>query len=91
MDKIVAAFQITWGIIRNTYYRVIDALDIFWKGMLAIFLALGIIMVVVMSVLIKVIGGKSGKNFMQQQKNLGKINGFIEEMMEGQKIVKVQL
>lgn len=48
MDKIVAAFQITWGIIRNTYYRVIDALDIFWKGMLAIFLALGIIMVVVM-------------------------------------------
>ena len=48
-----------------------------------------IIMVIVMSVLIKVIGGKSGKNFMQQQKNLGMINGFIEEMMEGQKVVKV--
>jgi hypothetical protein len=48
MDKIVASLQITWGIVRNTYYRVIDALDIFWKGMLAIFLALGIIMVVIM-------------------------------------------
>ena len=48
-----------------------------------------IIMVVVMSAVIKVIGGKSGKNFMQQQKNLGRINGYIEEMMEGQKVVKV--
>ncbi len=48
MDKIVAALQITWGIVRNTFNRVIDALDIFWKGMLAIFLALGIIMVVIM-------------------------------------------
>ncbi len=48
-----------------------------------------VIMVVVMSAVIKVIGGKSGKNFMQQQKNLGRINGYIEEMMEGQKVVKV--
>ncbi len=31
----------------------------------------------------------SGKNFVAQQKNLGEINGFIEEMMTGQKVVKV--
>ena len=31
----------------------------------------------------------SGRNFVAQQKNLGKLNGFIEEMMTGQKVVKV--
>ncbi len=31
----------------------------------------------------------SGKNFVAQQRNLGAINGFIEEMMTGQKVVKV--
>ena len=33
--------------------------------------------------------GRSGKYFMEQQKNLGKLNGYIEEMMKGQKVVKV--
>ncbi|WP_234123940.1 ABC transporter ATP-binding protein [Clostridium hydrogenum] len=37
----------------------------------------------------KFIGGKSGKYFGLQQKDLGMINGYIEEMMEGQKVVKV--
>ncbi|MGN0513200.1 MAG: ABC transporter ATP-binding protein [Lachnospiraceae bacterium] len=37
----------------------------------------------------KKVAGLSGKYFMEQQKNLGAINGFIEEMMEGQKVVKV--
>ena len=32
---------------------------------------------------------RSGKNFIAQQKNLGKLNGFIEETMTGQKVVKV--
>ena len=31
----------------------------------------------------------SGKNFVAQQKNIGALNGFIEEMMTGQKVVKV--
>ncbi|WP_026503913.1 ABC transporter ATP-binding protein [Butyrivibrio sp. NC3005] len=31
----------------------------------------------------------SGKNFVAQQKNLGKLNGYIEEMMTGEKVVKV--
>lgn len=35
------------------------------------------------------IGGQAGKYFVAQQKNLGKINGYIEEMISGQKVVKV--
>lgn len=35
------------------------------------------------------IGGKSGKYFGMQQKNLGALNGYVEEMMEGQKVIKV--
>ena len=35
------------------------------------------------------LAGLSGKYFMEQQKNLGIVNGYIEEMMEGQKVVKV--
>lgn len=37
----------------------------------------------------KFIGGKSRKYFGLQQKDIGKLNGYIEEMMEGQKVVKV--
>ena len=35
------------------------------------------------------VGSKSGKYFMQQQKDIGAVNGYIEEMMSGQKVVKV--
>lgn len=35
------------------------------------------------------IGGKSGKYFAKQQKSLGETNGYIEEMINGQKVVKV--
>lgn len=35
------------------------------------------------------VSSRSGKNFVAQQKNLGRVNGFIEEMMTGQKVVKV--
>ena len=38
---------------------------------------------------IKFIGGRSSRYFMKQQQNIGKVNGYIEEMMEGQKVVKV--
>jgi ATP-binding cassette subfamily B protein len=46
-------------------------------------------MVVVMLVVSRKLAGLSGKYFVEQQKNLGIINGYIEEMMEGQKVVKV--
>lgn len=35
------------------------------------------------------LGGKSITYFTEQQRNLGKVNGYIEEMLEGQKVVKV--
>lgn len=37
----------------------------------------------------KVIGGKSAKYFMAQQRSVGQVEGYIEEMMNGQKVVKV--
>nr|WP_295278834.1 ABC transporter ATP-binding protein [uncultured Blautia sp.] len=46
-------------------------------------------MVGVMLFASKNLAGLSGKYFMEQQKNLGIVNGYIEEMMEGQKVVKV--
>lgn len=48
-----------------------------------------LVMIALMLYLTKVIGGKSGINFRNQQIRLGAINGYIEEMMEGQKVVKV--
>ena len=46
-------------------------------------------MVVLILFIVKIVGGKSGKYFIHQQKDLGNVNGYIEEMMEGQKVVKV--
>ena len=37
----------------------------------------------------KFIAGKSGKYFLKQQNSLGHVNGFIEEMINGQKVIKV--
>jgi len=38
---------------------------------------------------VKKIGGNSAKYFMRQQKSIGKTEGFVEEMMAGQKVIKV--
>ncbi len=46
-------------------------------------------MIGVMLVVTSKIAGKSAIYFREQQKDLGKVNGYIEEMMEGQKVVKV--
>lgn len=45
--------------------------------------------VVLIFQLIKVIGSKSVKAFRENQKSVGALNGFIEEMIEGQKVIKV--
>lgn len=45
--------------------------------------------VAVMTVLIKKVGGSSAKFFIKQQNALGKVEGFVEEMMYGQKVIKV--
>ncbi len=47
------------------------------------------IAIAVMFYTIKVIGGKSGMYFGLQQRDIGKLNGYVEEMMEGQRVVKV--
>ena len=46
-------------------------------------------MVAVILFVSKTLAGKSGRYFIQQQKDLGAVNGYIEEMMDGQKVVKV--
>ena len=48
-----------------------------------------IIMVFIMFAIVRVIAGRSGKFFAEQQKVLGQVNGFVEEHIEGQKVVKV--
>ena len=50
---------------------------------------LTIAMVIVMLLFSGKIAGLSGSNFVRQQKSIGRVNGYIEEMMEGQKVVKV--
>lgn len=50
---------------------------------------LTLVMVVVVMLVTKNLASKSGKYFVAQQADLGKENGFIEEMMKGQKVVKV--
>ena len=50
---------------------------------------LTLVMVAVMFIVSGKIGGKSSKYFTAQQDDLGKVNGYIEEMMNGQKVVKV--
>lgn len=51
--------------------------------------AVSLTMVALMMVVTRKVAGLSGKYFVKQQKNIGKVNGYIEEMMEGQKVVKV--
>ena len=55
-----------------------------WQLTLIVMLA-----VVLMLIIVKALGGKSAYYFMRQQKALGALNGYIEEMINGQKVVKV--
>ncbi len=48
-----------------------------------------IVMIVVITLITKFVAGTSGKYFRKQQKALGAVNGNIEEIMKGQKVVKV--
>ena len=61
-------------------------------SMVALSPVLTILAVVVIGIMIavtKAIGGNSGKYFVRQQKSLADVTGFIEERMNGQKVVKV--
>ena len=48
-----------------------------------------IVMILVLTKIVKYIASISGKNFKKQQENVGIMNGYIEEIMSGQKVVKV--
>lgn len=47
-----------------------------------------IAMLIIMFVIVRFLGSRSKKNFVAQQAAVGKLNGYIEEMTEGQKVVK---
>ncbi len=55
-----------------------------WQLTIVVFFTLAIMLLV-----IKFVGGNSAKYFIAQQQSVGKLNGFIEEMSNGQKVVKV--
>lgn len=48
-----------------------------------------VLMIYLMFMFVRVIGGRSANYFKQQQQELGRVNGYIEEMIEGQKVIKV--
>ena len=50
---------------------------------------IAILMLVIMMLITKAIAGRSGRFFKARQDSVGKVNGYIEEMREGQKVVKV--
>ena len=52
-------------------------------------MCVSVIMIAIMLITTKKISSKSGKYFVKQQKAVGALNGFVEEMMSGQKVVKV--
>ncbi len=59
---------------------------LYFSVWLAIIVVCGVLLI---SLITKLIGGRSSKYFVAQQKAIGKAEGFIEEMMNGQKVVKV--
>ena len=50
---------------------------------------LTLVMVAITTFVTKTFAGRSSRYFLAQQKDIGKVNGFIEEMLNGQKVVKV--
>lgn len=48
-----------------------------------------VVMIIVMTVTVRRLGAKSVSNFIKRQQAIGRMNGYIEEMIEGQKVVKV--
>ncbi len=55
-----------------------------------IYLTLVVIAMVILMIFVsRYLGGNSSRFFVKQQEDIGKVNGYIEEMMEGQKVVKV--
>ena len=70
---------------------VITIISVF-VSMIILNVPLTLLTLVMVAIMIKgssYVAGNSGKYFVKQQEDLGAVNGYIEEMMEGQKVVKV--
>ena len=77
--------------IPQVFSSVVTMVAVFF-AMLAtnIYLTLVVLAMVVLMVFVsRYLGGNSSRFFVKQQEDIGKVNGYIEEMMEGQKVVKV--
>ncbi len=70
------------GIIATSVFFIM----LWYSVWMTIIVVLGVFCIVLVS---KKFGGGSAKYFMRQQKSIGKAEGFIQEMMTGQKVVKV--
>ena len=76
------------GDIMSMYTNDVDTL----RHMIILSVPLTLVSIVMVMLVVwasKTAASKSGKFFVAQQKNIGALNGFIEEMMDGQKVVKV--
>lgn len=57
---------------------------------LSVWLTLFVVVFVALMMLVtKFIGGRSGRYFVKQQSSIGQVNGYVEEMIHGQKVIKV--
>ncbi len=77
--------------IPQTFSSLITVIAVFFAMLKTnvILTALIVVFVFCMMIISKKVGGMSAKYFIHQQKSLGKLNGYIEEMINGQKVVKV--
>lgn len=83
--------QVLSNSVTNFFSSLITVVGVFTM-MLIFSWQLTIIVVLMLALMlfsVKTIGGKSATFFIQQQQELGRVNGYIEEMIEGQKVVKV--
>ena len=77
--------------IPQVFSAIVSMISVF-IGMLStnIYLTLVVIAMVILMIFVsRYLGGNSSRFFVKQQEDIGKVNGYIEEMMEGQKVVKV--
>ncbi len=77
--------------IPQVFSSAITVVSVFF-AMLTTSIWLTLLVLVTVAIMIFIaskIGGNSAKYFIKQQKSIGQVNGYIEEMMEGQKVIKV--
>ena len=75
----------------NLFSSLVTVIGIFFAMLILspVLTIVVIVMLFLMTFVIKKLGAKSGKYFREQQSAVGEVNGYIEEMIEGQKVVKV--